>query len=482
MEPLAVAIELFSEMDRAGIRYAHWKSNEHLLEALSGKTDLDLLVDPLDRELFEAVVASFGFVRMKLPRARYFPGRRGFLGFDRETGRLIQLDVHHALILGEQLVKNHRLPIEDSLLANTIKLCEVRVPISALETVVFYIRVCLKTTLRQCLTSAIKGSSAVPRNIEREASWLANRVTAEQLADALASLDLPLSVDEIEEFHRRVSSGRLDWRYLQRAKRSLLRRLRPYQRRSTLVAWLLKGALRVRSSRIGRRVGLGIPPKTLDKDAPVVAVVGADGSGKSRLTSDLAEWLGWKLAVRHLYFGQPKNSLVFKLLNKPGSLARRSTTRGEAKGALSRGASVGDSVKWLYLANRRRRMSARARREARQGKVVIAERFPLREFWQMEVPMDGPRLTSNASWLAGLERRLYEAVASPDLVLVLAADLDTLRRRKTDIPLSEHLAKAEAVAAIQSTSRVHVIDAGQPYEVVLRQAKQRVWEEIVATR
>src|SRR5690606_18754127 len=70
------------------------------------------------------------------------------------------------------------------------------------------------------------------------------------------------------------------------------------------------------SSRPGRRLGLGIPPKRLTTRAPFIAVVDADGSGKSRLTTDLAKWLRWKLSVRHLYLGQPKSGFVFKLLNK----------------------------------------------------------------------------------------------------------------------------------------------------------------------
>src|SRR5690606_39950604 len=42
-------VAFLSELDRRGVRYAHWKSNEHLEDALRGETDLDLLVDPGDR-------------------------------------------------------------------------------------------------------------------------------------------------------------------------------------------------------------------------------------------------------------------------------------------------------------------------------------------------------------------------------------------------------------------------------------------------
>ena len=36
---------VLAELEAAGIAHCHWKSNDHLLAALSGDTDIDLLVD-----------------------------------------------------------------------------------------------------------------------------------------------------------------------------------------------------------------------------------------------------------------------------------------------------------------------------------------------------------------------------------------------------------------------------------------------------
>lgn len=476
-------VAFLSELDRRGVRYAHWKSNEHLEDALRGETDLDLLVDPGERDLFESVVREFGFARMTLPRAKTFPGRDGFLGFDPTSGSLAQLDVHYRLVLGEQLVKNHHLPIEEWLLEDTRVLHGVRVPDAARETIVFYLRVSFKSTLRQRLYAALGRAEFPPANIRREARWLASSVQPQDLSSAMEGLDLPVSEEEVLDFHRRIVTDALDWRFVGRAKRSLMRRLRRYQRRPTVVAWMLKGALRVRSSRPGRRLGLGIPPKRLTTRAPFIAVVGADGSGKSRLTTDLAKWLRWKLSVRHLYLGQPKSGFVFKLLNKPGSLLRNmeEAKRGSADG-LERLAAVTDALKWVYLANKRKRLVAEGLRAADRGEVVIAERFPLPEFWAMPVPMDGPRLGGSGSPLEPWEARQYAAIPRPDLILVLAADLATLRERKDDLPIDDHRSKADAVLAIEPGPGVHVIDATQPYPEVLLEAKRRIWEEIVATR
>lgn len=469
---------LFDDLGRRDVEYLQWKSNEHLESALRGETDLDLLVRPSSRRGFESSLAEFGFVRMELPRARAFPGREGFLGFDSSTGRLAHLDVHYELVLGEQLVKNHRLPIEEWLFTDSSELLGVKIPSAAKEAIVFYLRVCLKSTLRQRLTSAIRQTDAIPSGIRREAEWLAERAQLSTLESAVVGSGLPISPEDVEKFWHKSSSGELDWRYLGRSKRRLLRALRRFQRRPTAVAVVSKAWLRIRSSRLAK-LGIGIPAKRLHGAAPFIAVVGADGSGKSRLTGDLVDWLGWKLSVRHMYFGQPKDDAIFKLLNKPGSLIRGGSDK--SRPLLRRVAAATDALKWIYLGRKRRRMAAIAREAARTGQLVVGERFPLAEFWQMPVPMDGPRLQSEPSRLASLELEQYEQIQRPDLVLVLAADLHTLRRRKTDLQIDEHRSKVEAVGRIRPTRDVHVIDASRPYPEVLLEAKQRIWEAIRAT-
>jgi hypothetical protein len=43
--PLPISAVLLSTLRQNGVRFAHWKSNLHLAEALAGETDLDLLID-----------------------------------------------------------------------------------------------------------------------------------------------------------------------------------------------------------------------------------------------------------------------------------------------------------------------------------------------------------------------------------------------------------------------------------------------------
>ncbi|MFZ0625745.1 MAG: hypothetical protein WAN34_04545, partial [Acidimicrobiia bacterium] len=70
MDQLQIIRSLFTDLDEAGVAYVHWKSNEHLAAAVLGQTDLDLLVDPVDRATFEQSLKDHGFVTMLPPKAR----------------------------------------------------------------------------------------------------------------------------------------------------------------------------------------------------------------------------------------------------------------------------------------------------------------------------------------------------------------------------------------------------------------------------
>jgi hypothetical protein len=485
MQPLEISQNLFDVLDARNIHYVQWKSNEHLMEALAGETDLDLLVSAADSTHLSEVLSDLRFVMMTIQKEVYFPGRSGYLGFDGRTGSLIHLDVHEELILGEQHVKNHHLPLESWLLDDTRNLGNVRVPAAGREFLLLFVRVVLKTTNRQRLRSALIRTSVVPRSIQNELDWLNANLTDDEITSASMSADIGVESAVLIEFRDRAMNGRLDWKYMARAKSALKRTLRRYRRESSLQAFAKKAVRRLRASRPMRKVGLGILPKTLDGPGSVIALVGADGSGKTRLAGDLESWLSWKLRVRHMYFGQPKSGVLFRVLNKPGSMVRR--RGGSADGAQGvTGAIVNafETSKWMLLARKRRRMAAAAAESATSGIVMIAERYPIPDFFGMKTPIDGPRLQSHrpSGRAARYEIRQYEAIPDPTLLIVLAADLETLRGRKLDLTLDEHRAKVEAVQTLDPSPNRVIIDAGRPYPEVLLAAKTAIWGQLHAGR
>jgi len=477
---LGVITVLLERLSTGEVGFVHWKSNEHLRPALRGETDLDLLVAADDRANFLSIIEGLGFIAMAPPPARVIPGIDSYLGFDKMTGALVHLDVHYRLVLGEQLIKNHHLPLESWLLADPARLEGVPVPRHERELLMLYIRAMLKTTNRQFARSIVKGGSPLPDRIRTEARWLAGLVDSDELPATAESSELGITSDEVVEFSSRSLEDGLDWKYIYGRKRSLRRRLRTYERLPRYRATPKKAWLRLRSGRLMRRLGLGLPPRHLATVAPLIAAVGADGSGKTRLTTDLEKWLSAKLVVRHVYFGQPKAGLFFKLLNKPGSMVRNREP-GSTAGLVGTVARYTDAAKWVALGRKRRRLALQARDAAQRGEVVIAERFPLQEFFAMETPMDGPRLQPDGPF-ARAEMKHYQAIAAPDMTIVLRTNLQTLRDRKLDLTLEEHTPKVVAVDALTAHERRVVIDAARPYEEVLLEAKTTIWKALRESR
>lgn len=480
-EKLAILNGLLARLADGDVAFVHWKSNEHLKAALRGDTDLDLLVDVAARDRFVATVFAFGFVPMLPPRERVIPGLESFLGMDQDTGKLIHLDVHFRVVLGERFLKNHHLPVETWLLSNPTRLEGVAVPQAEQELLLLYVRCVLKTRSRQIARALVKGGSPLPVRIRKEAAWLSARVDDDHLEEAVGECGLDVTPSEVLDFRQRAQEDRFDWRYLVDRKRSLGPRLRPFERLPWYRAAVKRVWLHVRAGRGMRRIGLGMPHRHLGFAPPVIATVGADGSGKTKLTRDLESWLGEKLVVRHVYFGQPKTGLVFKTLNKPGSIARGRGESGNPWPLLERLSVYTDAIKWLMLARRRRSLARRARSAANRGEIVIAERYPLADFFDRKVPMDGPRLQPDGP-LAGFEMAQYRAMPAPDLTIVLDTSVEVLRDRKLDLTLEEHVAKVEAVKALEESPNRVMIDAALPYEDVLARAKSVVWEALLARR
>ena len=174
---LKITSTLFHELEKECILHCHWKSNQHLKEALTGSTDIDLLVDKKRAGESKSVLLKLGFKRViSQPWCRY-PGLEDWIGYDAESGRLAHIHLHYSLLMGRKFVKELHLPIENLVLESAIKSVEYGVFIADpnLEILLLIIRICQKTSLNSILSGLIK-KSLLPDNILKEFYYLRDRI------------------------------------------------------------------------------------------------------------------------------------------------------------------------------------------------------------------------------------------------------------------------------------------------------------------
>jgi hypothetical protein len=479
--PLRVCERLFERLNQEGLRYCHWKSNEHLLEALAGETDLDLLVAPEERTRFARILGALDFKRICSPAEKRYPGLEDYLGFDEESGALAHLHVHYALILGQQHLKNHHPPIESAVLEDVRTLCFVRVPSAEMEMLLLVIRTNVKLSLLRLLRRWRRpGIDILPKAIVREFQFLARDWDEGRFPSVVRDSGLPLSVPQLQAFVSGILGRSITPRDLYRTRAAVFRSLRGFRRSHPALATLRGLRGQFFRSRLAKRL---LPrKKTLPGRGPAVALVGADGAGKTALARDLRGWLSWKLLAPPAYFGIPKRAPTYRALRWAAARLRSPRLSAEGKPLRACAARLEQRLRaaqWLFVARYRLAEYHRVQRLAERGAVVVADRYPLDVFHSMEEPMDGPRirreLGDRETRRAAREEALYARIGVPSRVLVLRTGLESLRARKPGLDPVIHGRKVSAVNAIAPSQLFSVVDGERRYEEVLLDLKRRIW-------
>lgn len=495
-------VGLFATLNERGVRYCHWKSNLRLDQSLRGQTDLDLLVDPAHRAMFNRVLAEHGACAVRAAPGRAYPAIENYLVFDEGSGTLFHLHVHYRLVLGEQFVKNYRLPLEEQFLRSA-RLCQgVFVPAPELELIVLSLRALLKYRDRDVVKDVLKiRHPGLPAHITDEIHWLLAQTSLERVADQLHNLGEMLPALAILAFLRTVKTTPRDGRTLLRLRDRVRRALQPYQRagRGQAVLTYFRELWRRRSSfRTAPIRGM-----TLPNGGQTIALVGADGAGKSTMCAQLYGWLRPTLDVRLHYLGSKQPSRRSELLYLLFRMARRgqrelSNTLGERNIVPRMLAPLRQTLLYshcLSIGYDRYARYLAGLRQARSGSVVIFDRYPLETISAREDHrlLDGPQIPrlagidfdGAARIFATAERRLYRKMLPPNHLFALHVSPDISLQRKPDHQRETVLAKSRALRDLvgvvdreAGAFELVQIDADQPLDDVLRQLKGQLWRVI----
>lgn len=217
----------------------------------------------------------------------------------------------------------------------------------------------------------------------------------------------------------------------------------------------------------------------------VIAVVGCDGSGKTRLVKDLVAALQRKRPAERRYMGLISGEAGDKIKALPiigVALERYLAAKVRRAQDMKKKVPGPFTATIMYLFSLWRvRQLRRLKQRADSGVLIIAERYPQAEMAGFHY--DGPGIAVERSdnrlvrRLARREQKIYERMAEqrPALVIRLAIDAETAYSRKSDHPIDELRDKTENMPRIRyNGSRIFEIDARHPYDVVLETALKAV--------
>lgn len=495
--PAELALRLAEAFNSRNVNYCHWKSNLSLDKALAGEEDLDLLVHRSSMPAALNVLNDLGFKAATVRSAPSAPGVAHFYGLDAPSGELVHVHLFSHVLTGESFVKSHLLPIDRMLLDTQSYVGPVRVASKPAELVLFVLRVFIK---HGSLPDLIRIGGA-SQALREELAWL--RADGE-ISQATALLRRYCPVIDEGLFRRGIETIETAGSLLTRIRLGQVFRwrLRPYAK-YTALGRLLAYVPVVRAY-VSRRIS-GRRDKTLQTGGALIAIVGADATGKSTLVAESRRWLGSAFAVRAVHAGKPPSSWLTAPVNALSPLRRhllphvRHDRRGGSDPSAKTspwGGTANASLSFLYairavtLAWDRAQLLRRARRLAANGEIVICDRYPT----QTVGMMDSPRLREQQgrggiggafyNWLTRIENRLYQQMPPPDTVLKLRVSLETAKRRNHSRSQNGVMdADDYLVARHQQMLEWHREDAGYSCDIdtepaleeTFRSVKKAIW-------
>ncbi|WP_420138673.1 nucleoside triphosphate hydrolase [Sphingomonas sp.] len=224
--------------------------------------------------------------------------------------------------------------------------------------------------------------------------------------------------------------------------------------------------------------------------APLIALVGSDGSGKSTVGANLLAWMREARPTELCHLGKQTGNIGRAIARWPvigPRFAKTLRTKADKAQAPKGPGTLTAFVIYLFSMRRVRRFRHMLKIR-RRGIAVLTDRFP-----QVEIPgpMDGLGLAApgRGNWLirtlSRWERRQYDWMVGhkPDLVIRLNVDFDTAIARKPDHRPSSLKTKISDVRQLTFGGAPIVdIDSAQPLDVVLDQAKRAIRETLAAER
>ena len=474
------------------IIYCHWKSNEHLEEALLGDTDLDILFLPEQRNKLDIILNECGLKRFRSLPLMQYNAIEDYIGFDKDTAKIWHLHLHYQMTLGEKHLKGYTITPWNSYILEHRQLDKLGIYTSSceIELVLLIVRIALKKRMRDF-------GKKIGKDDLIEFVWLSNRVNFDLLLKFAKDMLDEQAAKEILEISKNGLRNKNQLSKLQRILRKDLKLFTGYSRISSRymrtkreIFWLLGGVKRrlgIESVKANRRIS--------PSGGCVVALLGCDGAGKSTTLAYVKKEFQKKLDVVTVYFGSGDGSS--SLLRKPMKLvAKRVGGKGlghtvekeyENKDKISLKAKMYSFAKVLWaitLAQEKKAKLKKMTKARNASMLVLTDRYPQTEISGFS---DGPLLTKYSTNTKGLMKKISEweyniyksaYVNPPDLVIKLMVPTEIAISRKPEMTVDEIENKKRVVMAMNASRHSVIIDTSREMTKSFSDVREEIWKII----
>lgn len=481
---------MLAALNEHQISYCHWKSNEHLKDAIEGETDLDILFDPAQRTQLEIVLDQCGLKRFRSTPLMQYNAIEDFVGFDKEKAMIWHLHTHYRMTLGEKHLKGYTVTPWGKLILDNRRWDKLGIYCSAIEDelILLLVRMSMKLSLRDYCRKIGKDDI-----IEYE--WLCQNADIQKLEER-ANLFVGEKVS-YEILHLIKGQPLKNKNQLRKLRGLLLNRLKLYTGYSCFGSrymrtkrewfWLIGGIKRrmnINNLEANRRVS--------PNGGNVIAFLGCDGAGKSTTLAYIKKELNKKLDIITLYFGSGdgKSSLLRKPMKMVASrVAGKGLGHAVEKEYSQKKVSLKSrlyslaKIIWAVTLAKEKKTKIQEQTKARNnGLIVLTDRYPQTLFAGCS---DGPLLSKYegkgllgkiASW----EHEIYASAAlnPPDLTVKLIVPTEVAIERKPEMTAEEIETKKKIVMGLNLSENTLVVDTSRPFEETRAEIMEAIWKII----
>lgn len=499
-----LSVNLIKELNENQVRYCHWKSNEHLVKGLKGKTDLDILVDRRHKDTFLKIMGKLKIKKLISPSHLIFSGVEDWLGFCSETGVLLHLHVHYELITGRKYVKEFTFPWTQYVL-ETVSRDEVSgmyITNPNVEKIILLLRIASKVKYKTLLKSFITKILPYSRDIQSEIDFLHKKTSEIGIQIALDNMfdDDSKLMTLLKELLFKQTLNVQEVFQLKKMIKSEMSYYKKYNFIEIVYRYFI-GWWNTYFGKLMELLGFNIErKKKFESGGILIAFIGSDGAGKSTMIDRINKWLQWKINPKKFYFGSGDNtrSIILKIVQKFLKINALKTKNGkeENRKDLENTGKVKfrfllkmllKAKLFLYIAKEKNRNLRKASKLKLAGNVVIADRYPQIQFLgQNDSPYIRSRILKcyNHKYfekLASKEESIYKDMLKyhPDVVIKLIVNPEVAIKRKPEHSYEQIKKKTSIVLSLNfQGSNQYEVDANKPIEEVDLKIKEIIWENL----